>query len=84
MIVDGPTAAAQRLFPRVLAMSGKTDIVSNAGNITTMLEAILTVARSQNEVLSASNPIVKLAKFRLTEERVLAPKKEAADVPRRR
>ena len=83
-MVDGPTAAEQRLFPRVLAMRGKTEIVSRAGKMTTMFAAVLTSASNQKEVVSGSSPIVKFAKLRLTEERVLAPKNEAADVPSNR
>ena len=83
-MVAGPTAAAQRLFPSVLAIRGKTEIVSKAGKITTMLAAVLTAVKSKKEAVSEFKPIVKLAKLRFTDERVFAPKKDAAEVPSRR
>ena len=83
-IVFGPTAAAHKLFPSVLVINGKTLIVSSAGKMTTMLAAKRTAAKMKIEVLSVSKPIVKLAKFRFTDDRVPAPKKDAADVPKSR
>lgn len=84
MIVAGPTAAEDKLFPSVLAIKGKTLMVSNAGKITTMPAAVRTTVNSQKGLVSGPRPIVNLAKFKLTEERVLAPKKDAADVPSNR
>jgi hypothetical protein len=52
--------------------------------MTTMLAAVRTPVMSQNEAVVGSNPMVKLAKLRFTDERVDAPKKDAADIPRRR
>ena len=84
MIVFGPTAVEHKLFPKVLAISGKTLMVSSAGKRTTILAAIRIGVRMNIEVSALSNPIVKLAKFKLTDDLVFAPKKDAAELPNNR
>jgi hypothetical protein len=66
-ILDVPQEES-KLLPRVLATSGKTLIVSSAGNVTTMLEQNRRRARSIGDAVSESTPKVNLAKFRLIED----------------
>mmetsp|Transcript_19920 Transcript_19920/g.39892 ORF Transcript_19920/g.39892 Transcript_19920/m.39892 type:complete len:235 (-) Transcript_19920:17-721(-) len=74
-------ALVERLFPSVLAMSGKTDTVSAAGNITTTAESALTRRTFQVGAVSGSTPYPRSLKLRLTEESVLEPKYTALTPP---
>ena len=56
-------------------------MVSSAGNMTTTLDAAFNIVSVNREASSAFKPKVKSEKFRLTLERVFAPKYEAAVVP---
>jgi hypothetical protein len=62
------------LFPKVLAISGKTLMVSSAGNMTTILEASPRTKLRIGGVVDGSRPKRKPTKFRLIEDRVPAPK----------
>jgi hypothetical protein len=69
----GPEAA-KKLLPSVLAINGKTEIVSNAGNMTTTLAAAFNMDRTRSDDASGLRPNVKFEKLRFTLDWVLAPK----------
>mmetsp|Transcript_27594 Transcript_27594/g.55233 ORF Transcript_27594/g.55233 Transcript_27594/m.55233 type:complete len:190 (+) Transcript_27594:77-646(+) len=60
-----PTLDANKLLPSVLAMSGKTDIVSSAGKNNMILDEILHKINRIGDDVSSFNPYLKLAKFKL-------------------
>lgn len=65
-------------------MSGKTEIVSKAGNTTTIPEAAFKMVNVNGDASSVFKPKEKLEKFKLTLDNVFAPKYDAAVVPRKK
>jgi hypothetical protein len=65
-------------------MSGKTEMVSKAGKMTTIPEAAFKIASASGDALPVFKPNVKFEKLRLTLDSVFAPKYDAAVVPRKK
>lgn len=70
----GAPLEESKLLPSVFAMSGKTEMVSRAGNMTTILDAAFNMVSVKFDTSSACKPKVKFEKLRLTLDSVLEPK----------